>query len=78
MKKFTIYSYILALVFVFLGAGCEDFLKEQPVTDITADSYIINEAGYEDLVKACYPALRDIILQYTLVLPGTDIFQGNL
>ena len=62
MKKFTIYSYILALVFVFLGAGCEDFLKEQPVTDITADSYIINEAGYEDLVKACYPALRDIIL----------------
>ena len=78
MKKFKIYSYILALVFVFLGTGCEDFLKEQSVTDITADSYIVNEAGYEDLVKACYPALRDIILQYSLVLPGTDLFQGSL
>ncbi|MEZ5104981.1 MAG: RagB/SusD family nutrient uptake outer membrane protein [Draconibacterium sp.] len=77
MKKFKIYSYMLAVVFVFLGVGCQDFLKEESVTDITANSYIVNEAGYEDLVKACYPALRDIILQFPLVLHGTDIFQGS-
>jgi starch-binding outer membrane protein, SusD/RagB family len=76
MKKYNIYSFILALVFVFFGVGCEDFLTEESVTDITANSYITNEAGYEDLVKACYPAFRDIILQFQLVLHGTDIFQG--
>lgn len=78
MKKFKIYSFILFLMFVFIGPGCQDFLKEESVTDITADSYIINEAGYEDLVKACYPALREIILQYPLVLQGTDLFQSSV
>jgi hypothetical protein len=73
MKKYKTYNFILALMLVFIGLGCEDFLTEQSVTDITAGSYIINEAGYEDLVKACYPALRDIILQYNLVNKGTDI-----
>jgi len=77
MKKFKIYSFILAFVLVFMGVGCEDFLKETPISDITAESYIVNESGYEDLVKACYPALRDIILQFPLVLHGTDIFQGS-
>lgn len=77
MKKFKIYNFILAFVLVLMSVGCDDFLTEQSVTDITADSYIVNEAGYEDLIKACYPALRDIILQYRLVLPGTDIFQAG-
>ncbi len=78
MKKYKVYSFILALLFVFIGVGCEDFLKEESVTDITADSYINNEAGYEDLVKSCYPALRDIILEYPLVLHGTDVFQSSV
>ncbi len=78
MKKFKIYSFILFLMLVFIGPGCQDFLKEESVTDITADSYITTEAGYEDLVKACYPALRDIILQYPLVLQGTDVFQSGV
>ena len=33
--------------------------------------------GFEDLVKSCYPLLRDFILSYPLVLPGTDIFQAG-
>ncbi len=78
MKKNKIHSFFLVLLMVFAGTGCQDFLKEESVTDISADSYIVNEAGYEDLIKACYPALRDIILQYSLVLPGTDIFQAGL
>jgi hypothetical protein len=77
MKKFKIYKFILAFMLVLMSVGCEDFLTEVSVTDITANSYIVNEAGYEDLVKACYPTLRDIILQYRLVLPGTDIFQAG-
>ncbi len=77
MKKYKIYNFILALMLLFMGLGCEDFLTEESVTDITAGSYIINEAGYEDLVKACYPALRDIILQYNLVNKGTDIIGSS-
>jgi len=77
MKKYNIYNFILILLLVFAGIGCEDFLKEESVTDITANSYITGEAGYEDLVKACYPALREIIMQYPLTLHGTDIIQGG-
>lgn len=78
MKTNKIYSYFLVLLLVFSGIGCQDFLREEPITDITADSYIVDEAGYEDLIKACYPGLRDIILQYPLALQGTDLFQGSL
>ncbi|XOV91637.1 MAG: RagB/SusD family nutrient uptake outer membrane protein [Bacteroidota bacterium] len=77
MKKYKIYNFIIALLFLFGSVGCEDFLAENSVTDITADSYITNESGYEDLVKACYPKLRDIIMNYSLVLHGTDLFSGG-
>ncbi len=77
MKKYNIYNFILILFLVFSGVGCQDFLKEESVTDITANSYIKDEAGYEDLIKACYPALREIILNYTMALPGTDLFQAG-
>ncbi len=73
MKKYSIYNFIITLLFLTMSMGCEDFLAEDSVTDITADSYIVDEAGYEDLVKACYPKLRDIIMNYPLVLKGTDI-----
>jgi len=78
MKKHKIYNLILTILLVFTGVGCQDFLNEKSVSDITADSYYINEIGYEDLVKSCYPALRDIIRQWPLVLHGTDIFQGGI
>ncbi len=70
-------NFSLALLFILMGAGCQDFLKEQSISNITADSYVVNEAGFEDLVKSCYPLLRDFILNYPLVLQGTDIFQSG-
>ena len=73
MKKHKIYHFILVLLIIFIGAGCEDFLKEESVSKIAAESYVVNEAGYEDLVKSCYPLLREFILQYNLVNKGTDI-----
>lgn len=77
MKKHHVINLALTLFFLFVGAGCQDFLKEQSISNITADSYVVNEAGFEDLVKSCYPLLRDFILNYPLVLQGTDIFQGG-
>jgi hypothetical protein len=77
MKKYNIRNFILSILLI-LGAGCQDFLKEESISNITADSYIKTEAGYEDLVKSCYPLLRDIILNHALALPGTDIFQASV
>ena len=77
MKKYYMRNLSLAVLFVFLVAGCQNFLKEESISNITADSYITKEAGYEDLVKSCYPLLRDFILNHPLVLPGTDIFQAG-
>lgn len=77
MKKYKIRNFILSALLVFLGTGCQDFLKEESVSNITANSYITTEAGYEDLVKSCYPLLRDFILNHPLALPGTDLFQAS-
>ncbi len=66
----------LALAFTCLiVAGCkDDFLVEKPVSTLTTDVYYKTEAGFEDLVRACYPLLRNIHQNRTLVLNGTDIF----
>ncbi|MBV5316162.1 MAG: RagB/SusD family nutrient uptake outer membrane protein [Prolixibacteraceae bacterium] len=77
MKKYNIRNFILSILLI-LGAGCQDFLKEESISNITADSYIKTEAAHEDLVRSCYPLLRDIILNHALALPGTDIFQAGV
>lgn len=81
MKKYKIIKFSLALLVIFIGVGCEDFLKEQSISNVTTDSYIVTEAGFEDLIKACYPLTRDIISaqdKINIALNGTDIFtQGG-
>ncbi|MCC5930974.1 MAG: RagB/SusD family nutrient uptake outer membrane protein [Cyclobacteriaceae bacterium] len=78
MKNKKIFTNILVAILLITGAACEDFLKEMPISDITTDSYVTTETGYEDLVKACYPLLRDMIRSWDVTLNGTDIFtNGN-
>ncbi|MEZ4902137.1 MAG: hypothetical protein R2822_10460 [Spirosomataceae bacterium] len=56
----------------------DTFLIEKPVSTLTTDVYYATEAGFEDLVKSCYPLLRNIHQNRSLVLNGTDIFsQGG-
>lgn len=57
-----------------VASGCTDFLVEKPVTTLTTDVYYKTEAGFEDLVRSCYPLLRNIHQNRNLVLNGTDIF----
>src|SRR5690554_6797970 len=73
MKIPNIKNIIFSFLFLLMGTACEDFLVEDPISNITTDSYATTESGHQDLVKACYPLLRDIILQYNLVNKGTDI-----
>jgi hypothetical protein len=77
MKNLKILKYTSALVLAMSAWGCEDFLKEESISNVTTDSYVVDEAGFEDLVKACYPLTRTIISaqdKVSLVLNGTDIF----
>jgi len=75
ITRFT-FSAILALSLVATGCD-EDFLTEKPVTTLTTDVYYKTEAGFEDLVRSCYPLLRNIHQNRTLMLNGTDIFTAG-
>lgn len=81
MKNINIYNCFLVLLLMFSGAGCEDFLKEESISNVTTNSYIVDEAGFEDLVKSCYQLTRDMVGaqdRISLALNGTDIFtQGG-
>ena len=56
-------------------AGCKkSFLDETPVSTLTTDVYYKTEAGFEDLVRSCYPLLRNIHQTRQLVLNGTDLY----
>jgi hypothetical protein len=78
-KNYKLRFSILAFSLVTLiHTGCnEDFLVEKPVTSLTTDVYYKTATGFEDLVKACYPLLRNIHQNRHLVLQGTDIFSSQ-
>ncbi len=81
MKKYKIFNAVVALLILFSGTSCKDFLTENSISNVTTDSYVIDETGYEDLVRACYPLTREIIAfqdRINIGLNGTDIFtQGG-
>ncbi|MBL7817099.1 MAG: RagB/SusD family nutrient uptake outer membrane protein [Saprospiraceae bacterium] len=70
---------LLNILFIsVVASGCKDtFLEETPISSLTTDSYYKTEAGFEDLVRACYPLLRNIHQNRVLVLNGTDIFASQ-
>lgn len=72
------YNLLLAVGLLFVSTSCKDeFLAEKPVSTLTTDVYYKTEAGFEDLVKSCYPLLRNIHQNRVLVLNGTDIFANQ-
>ncbi len=72
------YSLWLAAILLLISTSCkEQFLDENPVTTLTTDVYYKTAAGFEDLVRSCYPLLRNIHQNRILVLNGTDIFANN-
>ncbi|MBI1343301.1 MAG: RagB/SusD family nutrient uptake outer membrane protein [Terrimonas sp.] len=58
-----------------IATGCKkNFLDEYNPSNQTTDNYYNTAKGIEDLVRSCYPLLRDITQQRTLAFPGTDVF----
>ncbi|MGN6510466.1 MAG: RagB/SusD family nutrient uptake outer membrane protein [Chitinophaga sp.] len=56
------------------STGCKDYLDEISVSTTTSDTYYNTAAGYNDLVRSCYPLWRTITQERDLILQGTDIF----
>jgi hypothetical protein len=72
------YSFWIAAALLLSQSSCkDDFLVEKPVSTLTTDTYYKTAAGFEDLVKACYPLLRNIHQNRVLVLNGTDVFASS-
>ncbi len=67
-------SLIIAVGSMLTVSCSKEFLVEEPITTLTTDVYYKTAAGFEDLVKSCYPLLRNIHQSRQLVLTGTDLF----
>lgn len=75
---FKRYNFWLVTSLFLVLSGCKDkFLDEIPKSTLTTDVYYKTEAGFEDLVRSCYPLLRNIHQNRVLVLNGTDLFSSQ-
>lgn len=75
---FKRYNFWLVTSLLLVLTGCKDqFLDEIPKSTLTTDVYYKTEAGFEDLVRSCYPLLRNIHQNRVLVLNGTDVFSAQ-
>jgi len=78
MKIYKKWQVLATAMLLLSTVGCNDLLEEEAVSLQTAENYYVTEQGFQDLVKATYPLLRDLTRERDLVLQGTDLFsQGN-
>ncbi|MCD8309887.1 MAG: hypothetical protein LUB83_01520, partial [Prevotellaceae bacterium] len=58
MKKIVL--YIICACTAFGMYACDNYLKEENLSDINSDAYFATVDGYETLVNAAYASLRSI------------------
>lgn len=77
MKKFTM-IIICGMILVPLLESCTDLLEEENIRIPIADTYYQTAEGYEDLINACYPYLREYYGDYDGAIKinvlGTDLW----
>jgi hypothetical protein len=60
----------------FLSQSCEDYLKEELVSDVSAASYFTTPQGWEDAVRATYAEMKNFYgpeIGWTMTVFGTDV-----
>jgi starch-binding outer membrane protein, SusD/RagB family len=71
---------ILAFMAVNMIQSCDQFLKEDLVSDVPASSYYTTPAAFEDAVEATYSYMKWIYSNeraYTLTVFGTDTYTNG-
>lgn len=65
---------IIGLTLIFL-TGCNDFLEEENLSNVTSEEFYVTVKGYESLINANYAAFREIYGQDPwLFMAGTDLY----
>ena len=59
MKKIFLYAAVCSMM-VGIATSCDEFLKEENLSNINSDEYFSDATGYESLVSAAYASLRSI------------------
>jgi len=69
-------NIILSLLVLSVGLfSCSDFLEEENLSNVTAESFYVTPDGYEALINANYSQLRNIYGDYAwLFCAGTDLY----
>ena len=71
---------LLLVIMTFNIVSCDEFLKEELVSDVPASSYYTTPAAFEDAVKATYFYMKYIYSNeraYTLTVFGTDTYTNG-
>lgn len=75
----NIFNKILPIVFLALGLlGCEEFLNEFPVSEISTKSFFKNEAQFEQAVNGAYSDLRTLAGNTDLWVDGIFWIAGEM
>jgi len=74
IRKIMHFSFALFSVIAF--NACDDFLEEEPFSDITAENFI-NADNADQLVVGVYSTLREVYSDYTFKFAGTDLFAAQ-
>lgn len=64
-------------IFVY---GCDKYLEEDLVSDVSADTFYLTESGFQDAVEATYSKMKEFFAQergYTMTTFGTDIWTNG-
>lgn len=71
MKKILILGTLIATIL----SSCSDFIEEENLSNVTAESFYVTSLGFQSLVNANYAQLRDIYgNEPYLFCAGTDLY----
>lgn len=74
MKMNKIISALIGSTFLLLCSSCENFLAEEPIGTVTAESYLATTNGFEFMVKAAYEPIRYVTRNKDPFYLGTDMY----
>jgi len=73
-------TYVIVILMVLSVQSCDEFLKEDLISDVSGSSYYTTAAGIEDGVDATYSFLKWVYSNeraYTLTVFGTDTYTNG-
>lgn len=79
MKKINNIIFVTLTILSVAFSSCSNFLTEENLSNVTAESYYITAEGFEALVNSNYAKLRDVYGDFAwLFCAGTDLYaQGR-